>query len=73
MRVLVTGAAGFIGSHVADRLLADGHAVTAVDNFHPYYDRAIKERNPEAAEQATRTHIRNAQFERVKREFTRMR
>ena len=45
MRVLVTGAAGFIGSHVAERLLADGHAVTAVDNFHPYYDRAIKERN----------------------------
>jgi len=45
MRVLVTGAAGFIGSHLADRLLADGHAVTAVDNFHPYYDRAIKERN----------------------------
>lgn len=35
--------------------------------------RAIKERNPEAAEQATRAHIRNAQFERVKREFTRMR
>ena len=45
MRVLVTGAAGFIGSHVAERLLADGHAVTAVDSFHPYYDRAIKERN----------------------------
>ncbi|MEN9419681.1 MAG: hypothetical protein RI988_3302 [Pseudomonadota bacterium] len=35
--------------------------------------RAIKERNPEAAEQATRTHIRNAQFERVKREFNRVR
>ena len=45
MRVLVTGAAGFIGSHVAERLLADGHAVIAVDNFHPYYGRAIKERN----------------------------
>jgi DNA-binding GntR family transcriptional regulator len=35
--------------------------------------RAIKERNPEAAEQATRAHIRNAQFERVKREFNRVR
>lgn len=57
MRVLVTGAAGFIGSHVADRLLADGHAVTAVDNFHPYYDRAIKERNLAAI----RAH-RNARF-----------
>ena len=33
MRVLVTGAAGFIGSHMCDRLLAEGHAVVAVDNF----------------------------------------
>lgn len=34
MRVLVTGAAGFIGSHLCDRLLAGGHAVVGVDNFH---------------------------------------
>src|SRR3954468_18199014 len=33
MRVLVTGGAGFIGSNLVDRLLADGHAVTALDNF----------------------------------------
>ncbi len=33
MRILVTGAAGFIGSHMCDRLLAEGHAVVAVDNF----------------------------------------
>src|SRR6185503_19461334 len=45
MHVLVTGAAGFIGSHVAERCLRDGHRVTAVDSFHPYYPRAIKERN----------------------------
>lgn len=45
MHVLVTGAAGFIGSHVAERLLSAGHRVTAVDCFHPYYARAIKERN----------------------------
>ena len=45
MHVLVTGAAGFIGSHVAERCLADGHRVTAVDSFHPYYAREIKERN----------------------------
>src|SRR4051794_9037564 len=33
MRVLITGAAGFIGSHLAERLLADGHSVAGVDNF----------------------------------------
>ena len=33
MRIVVSGAAGFIGSHLCDRLLADGHAVTALDNF----------------------------------------
>jgi len=47
MRVLVTGAAGFIGSHLVDSLLYDGHSVTAVDNFDPFYDRATKERNIE--------------------------
>jgi UDP-glucuronate 4-epimerase len=42
---LVTGAAGFIGSHVADRLLARGHRVTGFDNFDPYYDPEQKRRN----------------------------
>ncbi len=41
--VLVTGAAGFIGMHVAARLLADGVAVTGVDSLDPYYDVALKE------------------------------
>jgi UDP-glucuronate 4-epimerase len=40
--VLVTGAAGFIGFHVARRLLGDGHAVIGIDNLNPYYDPALK-------------------------------
>ena len=42
LRVLVTGAAGFIGMHAAERLCAAGAAVTGIDNFDPYYDVALK-------------------------------
>jgi UDP-glucuronate 4-epimerase len=48
-RVLVTGAAGFLGSHVCDRLLESGREVVGVDCFTDYYDRAVKERNLERA------------------------
>lgn len=44
-RLLVTGVAGFIGSHVAEALVAAGHEVVGVDNFDPFYPRAVKERN----------------------------
>jgi UDP-glucuronate 4-epimerase len=43
MRVLVTGACGFIGSHVCEALLARGDEVVGVDNFNAFYDPAIKE------------------------------
>jgi UDP-glucuronate 4-epimerase len=46
-RVLVTGAAGFIGSHVSEALLAQGDQVVGVDNFDPFYPRSVKERNLE--------------------------
>ena len=45
MKALVTGAAGFIGSHLSERLLAQGATVTAIDCFTDYYPRPIKERN----------------------------
>jgi nucleoside-diphosphate-sugar epimerase len=48
-RVLLTGAAGFIGSHLAERLLARGDEVIGVDNFDPFYPREVKERNLEGA------------------------
>lgn len=45
MRCLVTGVAGFVGSHLAERLIADGHEVLGVDCFVDYYPRAHKEAN----------------------------
>ena len=43
MKILVTGAAGFIGMHVAERLLAADHQVTGLDNLNDYYDPALKQ------------------------------
>jgi len=45
--LLVTGGAGFIGSHLVDSLLADGYRVTVLDNFDSFYGRPAKERNIE--------------------------
>lgn len=47
VKVVVTGAAGFIGSHLSESLLASGHEVTGVDAFTDYYPREAKERNLE--------------------------
>jgi UDP-glucuronate 4-epimerase len=47
--VLVTGGAGFIGSHLTDRLLSDGREVVVLDSFDPFYDPSAKRRNLEAA------------------------
>ncbi|QOY86128.1 NAD-dependent epimerase/dehydratase family protein [Paludibaculum fermentans] len=47
MRVLVTGGAGFIGSHLCSRLLRGGHAAAILDDLNDYYDPALKQRNLE--------------------------
>jgi UDP-glucose 4-epimerase len=49
LRVVVTGAAGFIGSHLSERLLAAGHSVVGIDCFADYYERARKEQNLESS------------------------
>ena len=54
---LLTGAAGFIGSHVAERLLGRSDTVIGLDNFDPFYDPAIKELNVAAALRSDNYHL----------------
>jgi UDP-glucuronate 4-epimerase len=49
MKIIVTGGAGFIGSHLVERLLGQNHEVVCLDNFNDFYDPAIKKRNIEKA------------------------
>ncbi len=77
MRILVTGAAGFIGAHVARRLADDGHAVTGIDNLNAYYDPGLKRdrlarfgagwdfRELDCKDRAVELLIREGRFDRV--------
>ncbi len=53
MKILLTGAAGFIGSHLAERLIQLGHTVLGLDNFDPFYERSLKEANLRALRDAS--------------------
>ncbi|OGC46437.1 hypothetical protein A2V49_02795 [candidate division WWE3 bacterium RBG_19FT_COMBO_34_6] len=50
MKILVTGAAGFIGSNLSERLIDEGHEVIGIDAFTPYYSRVLKELNAQDIE-----------------------
>ena len=57
-RILVTGAAGFVGYHLAERLLTDGFDVLGVDNFNSYYDVSLKEARATRLTKHGRFHLR---------------
>ena len=59
MTILVTGGAGFIGSHLCERLLSLGHDLAVVDNFNDFYDPAVKRRNFGEVEETARRLGRN--------------
>jgi UDP-glucose 4-epimerase len=58
--IMLTGGAGFIGSHLTERLLRDGRDVVVVDNMDPYYDVRLKRKNLEAVEEAARAESSGA-------------
>jgi nucleoside-diphosphate-sugar epimerase len=60
LRVVVTGSAGFIGSHLSERLLAAGHDVVGIDCFSDFYDRETKEQNLLASRRHATFHFEEA-------------
>lgn len=63
MKVVVTGASGFIGSHLCDRLLGAGHEVVGIDGYVPFYPRALKEKNIASALASNRFRLEETLIE----------
>jgi len=57
MKIIITGGAGFIGSHLTDAILARGDSVVVIDNFNDFYNPAIKRRNIAAASEDPRFRL----------------
>lgn len=67
--ILITGIAGFIGSHVADRLLRDGRAVVGIDNFDSFYDAGLKRQNLEVCS-AAQSSAKSGRLEFIQGDIT---
>ena len=62
MKILVTGCCGFIGSHLTERLLSEGHEVFGIDNINDYYDIKAKYRNLNTLEKYDRFTFKKGKF-----------
>ena len=55
--VVITGVGGFIGSHLGEKLVNDGHHVYGIDNFDPFYSKTFKQRNLQYLSQHNNFHF----------------
>ncbi|WP_277552384.1 NAD-dependent epimerase/dehydratase family protein [Halobaculum limi] len=62
MDILVTGGAGFIGGHLAEAFVVDGHNVTVIDNLKPFYDIGLKQHTIEQCQSAANEHTGSYEF-----------